>query len=168
MAYVPAESSAAGTEIRDRDSRERRRRPRSCPRRFTNGRSSPGSAKRIPAIQERKCIPANIATRRNTNGSALQGDTATVGITDYAQHELGDVVYVELPKVGAKVDGRKIVRHGGIGESGERNLCAGFRRGQPKSMRRSADAPELINTDPHGQGWLIKVKAGESGRNRRN
>ena len=56
-----------------------------------------------------------------------KGDVATIGITDYAQHELGDVVFVELPKPGAKVTGRQIFRHGGVRKSSQRNLRSGVR-----------------------------------------
>ena len=65
----------------------------------------------------------------------VSGDAGTIGITDYAQHELGDVVFVEMPAVGAKITAGKVVRHGGIGEGGERNLCAGIRRSDGSECR---------------------------------
>ena len=68
-----------------------------------------------------------IATPKQHEWIDVKGDVATIGITDYAQHELGDVVFVELPKVGAKIEAGKIVRHRRIGESRQRNLFARFR-----------------------------------------
>jgi len=87
----------------------------------------------------------------------VQGDIATVGITEYAQHELGDVVYVELPKAGAK-------------------LTAGGPLGTVESVKAVSDVyapvsgevtevnsalsanPEKINQDPHRAAWLVKVR----------
>ena len=83
---------------------------------------------------------------------ASQGDTATIGITDYAQHELGDVVFVELPKVGAKLKAGKSL---GTVESVKAvsDIYAPVRGEVTRNQRRRlADAPELINTDPHGAG----------------
>ena len=87
----------------------------------------------------------------------VQGDTATVGITSYAQHELGDVVFVELPKVAAKVEAGKSF---GTVESVKAvsDIYAPV-SGEVTGINSSlADAPERINEDPHGQAWLIKVK----------
>ena len=56
----------------------------------------------------------------------VQGTSATVGITDYAQQELGDVVFVEMPKVGAKIAAGAVLWHRGIGKGGERNIHARF------------------------------------------
>jgi glycine cleavage system H protein len=87
----------------------------------------------------------------------LDGATGTVGITDYAQHELGDVVFVELPKIGAKiaagqsfgtVESVKAVSEiysPVTGEVAETNAVLG-------------NEPEKINQDPHGAAWLIKIK----------
>ena len=76
-----------------------------------------------------------------------QGDTATVGITDHAQSELGDIVYVDLPKVGS-VESVKAVSDIYSPISGE---VTGINE-------LLATAPEKLNTDPHGDAWLIKVK----------
>jgi len=87
----------------------------------------------------------------------VKGDVATVGITDYAQHELGDVVFVELPKVGAKVANRedvwsvesvKAVSEIYAPASGEVTEANGT----------LVQKPEAINTDPHTAGWLIKIR----------
>jgi len=87
----------------------------------------------------------------------VTGDTGTVGITDYAQHELGDVVFVELPKVGAKfnasqsfgtVESVKAVSEIYSPVSGE----------VVETNTALADAPETINKDPHGAAWMIKIR----------
>jgi len=87
----------------------------------------------------------------------VDGSTGTIGITDYAQHELGDVVFVELPKVGAQlktggslgtVESVKAVSEifcPVSGEVTEINLALG-------------NAPERINQDPHNSAWLIKLR----------
>ena len=85
------------------------------------------------------------------------GTTGTIGITDYAQHELGDVVFVELPKVGSQlkagqslgtVESVKAVSEIFMPVSGE----------VTETNAALADAPERINSDPHGAAWLIKVR----------
>ena len=59
----------------------------------------------------------------------------TIGITNYAQESLGDIVFVELPKVGRRDHRRQDLRHGRIGEGGVRSLCAGFRHGDRSEWR---------------------------------
>ncbi len=91
-----------------------------------------------------------------------EGAAAAVGITDYAQHELGDVVYVELPKVGAKLEAGKSF---GTVES----VKAVSEIYSPVSGEVTAvndalgSSPEKINQDPHGGAWLIKVKLANPG-----
>ena len=91
-----------------------------------------------------------------------EGGAAAVGITDYAQHELGDVVYVELPKIGAKLEAGKSF---GTVES----VKAVSEIYSPVSGEVTAvndalgSSPEKINQDPHGAAWLIKVKLANPG-----
>lgn len=90
-----------------------------------------------------------------------EGDVATVGITDYAQHELGDVVYVELPKPGAKLNAGQSF---GTVESVKAvsDIYAPV-SGEVTEVNSSLrDAPETINKDPHGKAWLIKLKLANS------
>ena len=86
-----------------------------------------------------------------------QGATATIGITDYAQHELGDVVFVELPKVGARI---KAGDSFGTVESVKAvsEIYAPASGEVTEINAKLADSPETINQDPHKAGWLIKVK----------
>ena len=87
----------------------------------------------------------------------VKGDVATVGITDYAQHELGDVVFVELPKVGAKVATGKTF---GSVESVKAvsEIYAPASGEVVEANGALVKQPEAINTDPHTAGWLIKIK----------
>jgi len=86
-----------------------------------------------------------------------KGDTATIGITNYAQHELGDVVFVELPKAGAKLEAGKTF-------SSVESVKAVSEIYAPASGQvveantALQNKPETINRDPHGSGWLVKVK----------
>jgi glycine cleavage system H protein len=86
-----------------------------------------------------------------------KGDLATIGITDYAQHELGDVVFVELPKHGAKIEAGKSF---GTVESVKAvsEIYAPAAGEVLEANPALHDTPEKINTDPHGAAWLIKVR----------
>ncbi|WP_178917935.1 glycine cleavage system protein GcvH [Natronomonas gomsonensis] len=84
------------------------------------------------------------------------GDTAHIGITDFAQDELGDVVFVELPEVGASVDKDEEF---GVIESikAVSDLYAPV-SGEVVSVNEDLfDAPELVNEDPFGDGWMLEV-----------
>ncbi len=87
----------------------------------------------------------------------LEGDLATVGITDHAQEELGDIVYVELPKPGAKLEKGKTL---GSVESVKAvsDIYAPVSGEVVEVNETLADAPEKINTDPHGDAWLVKIR----------
>jgi glycine cleavage system H protein len=84
-------------------------------------------------------------------------DIATVGITDYAQHELGDVVFVELPKQGAKIASGKSF---GTVESVKAvsEIYAPVSGEVVEVNAGLHNTPEKINSDPHGSAWLIKVR----------
>lgn len=88
---------------------------------------------------------------------AVTGDTATIGITDYAQHELGDVVFVEVPKAGTKIATGKTF---GTVESVKAvsDIYAPASGEVLEGNGDLANTPEKINSDPHGSGWLIKVR----------
>ncbi len=88
-------------------------------------------------------------------------DVATIGITDYAQKELGDVVFAELPEVGAtfnaneafgSVESVKAVSELHVPVSGE----------VVETNESLLDAPEKINDDPYGEGWIIRIRLGNS------
>ncbi|HYL61877.1 MAG TPA: glycine cleavage system protein GcvH [Candidatus Methylomirabilis sp.] len=87
----------------------------------------------------------------------LRGDVATIGITDYAQHELGDVVFVELPKVGSKTVAGK--SFGTVESVKAVSEIYSPLAGEVIEMNTALhDTPEKINTDPHGAAWLIRIR----------
>jgi glycine cleavage system H protein len=87
----------------------------------------------------------------------VDGDTATVGITDHAQQELGDIVYVDLPKPGTRLEQGKTA---GSVESVKAvsDIYAPVSGEVTEVNQALADAPEKLNEDPHGEAWLFKVK----------
>lgn len=87
----------------------------------------------------------------------LDGESATIGITDYAQHELGDIVYVELPVPGAKLEAGQAL---GTVES-VKSVSEIFSplSGEVIETNASlADHPETVNEDPHGAAWLVRLR----------
>src|SRR5205807_10557220 len=91
----------------------------------------------------------------------VEGDVATVGITDYAQHDLGDVVYVELPKLGTKLN---VGQSFGTVESVKAvsDIYAPVSGEVAEVNSALAETPETINKDPHGKAWLINLKLANS------
>lgn len=87
----------------------------------------------------------------------VEGDIGTIGISDYAQKELGDVVFVELPQVGTQLEANEEL---GSIESVKAvsELFAPVTGEVVEVNEKLADNPELVNTDPWGDGWMIKVK----------
>jgi glycine cleavage system H protein len=87
----------------------------------------------------------------------------TVGITDYAQHSLGDVVYVELPKVGAQLEAGK--SFGTVESVKAVSELYSPASGQVLAVNEElANSPEKINQDPHGAAWLVKLKLAHPGQ----
>lgn len=87
----------------------------------------------------------------------VKGDLATIGITDHAQHELGDVVFVELPKPGTRIETGKSF---GTVES-VKAVSEIYAPAAGEVLEANAvlqNAPEKINSDPHGAAWLIKMR----------
>lgn len=102
-------------------------------------------------------IPADLQYTAEHEWVRLDGDVATVGITQYAADALGDVVYVDLPKVGAALAAGSIVGEVESTKSvGE--LYAPLDGEVVEANQAVVDAPETINSDPYGDGWLVKVR----------
>lgn len=102
-------------------------------------------------------IPADLQYTAEHEWVRLDGDVATVGITQYAADALGDVVYVDLPKVGAALAAGAIVGEVESTKSvGE--LYAPLDGEVVEANQAVVDAPETINSDPYGDGWLVKVR----------
>jgi glycine cleavage system H protein len=92
----------------------------------------------------------------------LESDgTATVGITDYAQSSLGDITYVQLPKVGA--DLKKGATFGVVESVKAASDVYAPAGGTVVAVNKALDsAPETVNTDPYGAGWIMKIKLADA------
>lgn len=101
--------------------------------------------------------PASFRYTKDHEWIDVKDGVGTVGITDYAQHELGDVVFVELPKVGAKVE---VGKSFGTVESVKAvsEIYAPAAGEVVETNSGLQNTPEKINSDPHGAAWLIKVR----------
>lgn len=91
----------------------------------------------------------------------IEGSVGTIGITDYAQQELGDVVFVELPAAGTKV---KAGQSFGTVESVKAvsEIFSPVSGEVTETNAALADSPEKINQDPHGSAWLVKIRLADS------
>ena len=87
----------------------------------------------------------------------IDGDTATVGITDHAQNQLGDVVFVELPQVGVRT--QSMQSFGTVESVKAVSDVYAPLTGQVTAINETlVDEPEKLNESPHGDGWLIKIQ----------
>ena len=87
----------------------------------------------------------------------VEGDTGTTGITDYAQDQLGDIVFVELPAVGAAISAAQ--KFGEIESvKAVSELFAPVSGEVTEANDGLADSPESVNDDPYGDGWLVKLR----------
>jgi glycine cleavage system H protein len=87
----------------------------------------------------------------------IAGDVGTIGITDHAQKELGDIVYVDLPKVGAHIEQGKSL--GSVESVKAVSDIYSPVSGEVTEVNETlAQAPEKLNQDPHGSAWLIKLR----------
>ncbi|HHM01737.1 MAG TPA: glycine cleavage system protein GcvH [Caldithrix abyssi] len=107
-------------------------------------------------------IPDDLKYTKDHEWVRLEGDTATVGITDYAQGELGDVVFVELPAVGDQVSANDTF---GTIEAVKAvaDLYSPLDGEVVEVNEALEDAPDTVNNDPYGAGWMVKVKVADSG-----
>ena len=102
-------------------------------------------------------VPADLRYTKEHEWAKLEGDKARVGITAFAQEQLGDVVFVELPKVGAKITAMKTF---GVVESVKAvsDLFAPLSGEVVEVNAELPKAPEVVNADPYGKGWMIVIK----------
>lgn len=92
----------------------------------------------------------------------VEGDTVTVGITDYAQEQMGDIIYVDLPQGGEAEAGETF---GSVESAKAIEDLVSPVSGQITAVNEElTDAPEKINADAHGDAWLIKVKITDEGQ----
>jgi glycine cleavage system H protein len=102
-------------------------------------------------------IPADLVFQSSHEWARIEGDTATVGISDHAQAELTDVVFVELPPVGKTVDAgdpTAVVESVKAASDIYSPLAGEVVEANPAVE----DDPSLVNTDPFGAGWIFKIK----------
>ena len=102
-------------------------------------------------------VPADLRYTKEHEWAKLEGDKARVGITAFAQEQLGDVVFVELPKVGTKVTAMKTF---GVVESVKAvsDLFAPLSGEVVETNTELTKKPETVNSDPYGRGWMIVIK----------
>lgn len=102
-------------------------------------------------------VPADLKYVTTHEWVKVEGDTATIGITDHAQAELGDIVYLELPEAGRVLAKDEIF---GTVESVKAvsDLYSPVSGEVVESNTGIGDATETVNSDPYGQGWMIKVR----------
>jgi glycine cleavage system H protein len=108
-------------------------------------------------------VPAELLYSKEHEWVALEGDVATVGITDYAQSSLGDIVYVELPRVGVT-----LAQFANIGVIESVKAVSDIFTPVGGEVIGINDAietdPALVNREPYGAGWLFKVKLADVGQ----
>ncbi len=101
--------------------------------------------------------PANFRYTKEHEWVNVEGDTGTVGITDHAQKELGDIVYVDLPKVGTMVERGKTI--GSVESVKAVSDIYSPISGEVVAVNDLLTAsPEKLNEDPHGAAWMVKIK----------
>lgn len=106
-------------------------------------------------------IPDNLKYTKDHEWISIDGDTATVGITDFAQGELGDIVYVEIETEGESLDAEEVF---GTVEA-VKTVSDLFMplSGEVTQFNDSLEAePEKVNADPYGEGWMIKITMSDS------
>ena len=106
-------------------------------------------------------VPADLKYTRDHEWARKEGDRIRVGITAFAQEQLGDVVFVELPKVGARVTQRQSF---GVVESVKAvsDVVAPLSGEVLEVNQKVVDEPETVNEDPYGDGWLVRIRLAES------
>lgn len=106
-------------------------------------------------------IPAELKYTKDHEWVRIDGDIATVGITEFAQSELGDIVYVEIETVGETVDQEEVF--GSV--EAVKTVSDLFMplSGEIIEFNENLESnPELVNSDPYGEGWMIKVKISDT------
>ncbi len=106
-------------------------------------------------------IPAELKYTKDHEWVKVEGDVATVGITEFAQSELGDIVYVEIETVGETIDQEEVF--GSV--EAVKTVSDLFMplTGEILEFNENLESnPELVNSDPYGEGWMIKVKISDA------
>ena len=107
-------------------------------------------------------VPEELHYSKDHEWIRVDGDTGTVGITDHAQNSLGDVVYVEMPKVGDSVTAHEAF--GSVESVKAVSEIFTPVSGQVTEVNESLqDDPEKVNNDPYGEGWMVRIKMSNPG-----
>lgn len=107
-------------------------------------------------------IPSDLQYTKDHEWVKIDGDIATVGVTDFAQGELGDIVYVEIETEGETLDSGEVF---GTVEA-VKTVSDLFMPVTGEVIEVNPDLesnPEVVNTDPYGEGWMIKIKISDQG-----
>jgi glycine cleavage system H protein len=106
-------------------------------------------------------VPEELQYTKSHEWVRTEGDTATIGITDHAQEELGDIVYVELPEEGATFEaGEPFGTVESVKAVSDLYTPVG---GEVVEVNGALDAsPEKINEDPYGEGWIVKLRVSDA------
>src|SRR4051794_3879585 len=151
--------------------------PRWCPCRSTSGPRPSQPPRRRPhrpkarqrprrfqprqIEEEARMVPTDLRYTKDHEWVRVDGDQATVGVTEFAAQQLGDVVFVDLP-----ASGRDVEQHGtfGVVESVKAvsDLYAPIAGEVVEANAALADRPELVNSDPFGEGWMIRLKLADA------
>ena len=106
-------------------------------------------------------IPTELRYTKEHEWIRAEGDIGTIGITDYAQDQLGDIVYLDLPAVGAS-----LTQYDKLGEiesvKAVSDLYAPVSGEVLEVNQEAVDQPEAVNEEPYGKGWLIKVRLSDA------
>jgi glycine cleavage system H protein len=107
-------------------------------------------------------FPEDLKYTREHEWVSIEGNVATIGITDHAQQQLGDVVFVELPAIGERVEKADAF---GVVESTKAvsDVYAPVSGEIAEVNDDLPDNPELLNEDPYGDGWMVKITLGDRG-----
>jgi glycine cleavage system H protein len=107
-------------------------------------------------------FPSDLKYARTDEWVRVEGDTATVGLTDYAQNQLSDIVFVELPEAGASLKaGASFGSVESVKAASDLYLPVGGEVTEVNSAL--ADTPELVNQDPYGRAWMVRLKLANAG-----
>lgn len=107
-------------------------------------------------------IPSDLLYTKDHEWVKIDGDIATVGVTDFAQGELGDIVYVEIETEGESIDAGEVF---GTVEA-VKTVSDLFMplSGEVMEVNEALESnPEVVNSDPYGEGWMIKIKISDKG-----
>ena len=102
-------------------------------------------------------FPSNVKYTKEHEWIRVEGDVAYVGITDYAQEQLGDIVFVDIPTVGETLEKEEVFGTIEVVKTIS-DLFLPVAAEILEENEALADTPELVNQDPYGEGWLIKIK----------